>query len=424
LSLDHRRPGTGRSLSSQNRPGIATGGIPRVSTPAESVGQFLRRTRESQNLSQEQLAALTDGRPGRVSRAMISAVERGQHLPGLDVLLTLSQVLHISPNEVLERLELARVTDLDTAGLSLDELERKASERFWAGDHRHAVACYDAMLRKLEHDGAPGDSGELTLRIARTELRRGAALRRCGATVAARGAVERAISLADGVPQIQAEAYVVLVALLDKLGCGPLARDAAERAVELADQSDDPRVKGWARIEKGVVLMSCGRYAEARRAFVQARQWVRKANDRRHEIHVEGNIAGCLKELDRPQQARKRYLNAVALSRRYGVPSLEAVWLVELGRLAMDAGDLDEVETYALAALKIAKPAEHLMTCFRAEWLHHQAQIRRRPEDPDRHRVAYLRRLYARLEDHRGIAEIREFKKAYCNPPSNRGRTS
>jgi tetratricopeptide (TPR) repeat protein len=354
---------------------------------------------------------------------MISAVERGRHLPGLDVLLTLSQVLHISPSEVLERLELARVTDLDTAGLSLDELERKASERFWAGDHRCAVACYDAMLRKLEQDGVPGAPGELTLRIARTELRRGAALRRCGATVAARGAVERAISLADGVPQVQAEAYVVLVALLDKLGCGPLARDAAERAVELADQSDDPRVKGWARIEKGVVLMSSGRYAEARRVYVQARQWVRKANDRRHEIHVEGNIAGCLKELDRPQQARKRYLNAVALSRRYGVPSLEAVWLVELGRLALDEGELDEVETYALAALKIAKPAEHLLTCFRAEWLHHQVRLTRRPEDPDRHRVAYLRRLYARLEDHRGIDEIQEFKKAYCNPPASRGKT-
>jgi transcriptional regulator with XRE-family HTH domain len=424
LSLERRRSGTGRPPRSQNRRGIARSGAPSLPTPAERIGQFLRRTREAQNLSQDQLAALTDGRPGRVSRATISAVERGRHLPGLDVLLTLSQVLHISPNEVLERLELARVADVDTAELSLDELERKASERFWAGDHRHAVACYDAMLRKLEQDDAQTDPGELTSRIARTELRRGAALRRCGATVAARGAVERAISLADGIPQIQAEAYVVLVALLDKLGCGPLARDAADRAVELADLSEDPRVKGWARIEKGVVLMSCGRYDEARRAYVQARTWVRKANDKRHEIHVEGNIAGCLKELGRRKQARGRYLKAVALSRRYGVPSLEAVWFVELGRLALDEGELDEAETCALAALKIAKPAEHLLTCFRAEWLHHQVQLRCRPEDPDRHRVAYLRRLYARLEDHRGIAEIQEFKKAYCNPPSHRGRTS
>jgi tetratricopeptide (TPR) repeat protein len=354
---------------------------------------------------------------------MISAVERGRHLPGLEVLLTLSQVLHISPNEVLQRLELARVAGIDTAEMSVDELERKASESFWAGDHRHAVACYDAMLRKLEQDDAQ-DSRDRTLRIARTELRRGAALRRCGATVAARGAVERAISLAEGAPQIQAEAYVVLVALLDKLGCGPLARDAAERAVALADESDDPRVKGWARIEKGVVLMSCGRYAEAHRAFVQALQWVRRAKDRRHEIHVEGNIAGCLKELGRTQQARKRYLDAVALSRRYEVPSLEAAWLVELGRLALDRADPDEAESYALAALKIAKPAEQLLTCFRAEWLLHRVSLRRRPENHDRHRVAYLRRLYVRLEDHRGIAEVQEFKDAYCNPPSNRGRTS
>lgn len=391
-------------------------------TPAESIGGFLRRTRKAQNLSQEQLAELTNGRPGRVSRAMISAVERGLHLPGLEVLLTLSQVLHISPNEVLERLELARAASIDASDASLDELDRRASKSFWAGDHRGAVACYDAMLRKLEQDTA-GDLRERILRIARTELRRGAALRRCGATVAARGAVERAITLSDGVPRIQAEAYVVLVALLDKLGCGPLARDAADRAVELAGQTDDPRVKGWAWIEKGVVLFSCGRYAEARQAYLQARKWVREAKDRNHEIHVEGNIAGCLKELGRRRQARKRYLNAAALARRYGVPSLEAVWYVELGRMALDEGDTEEAENYGVAALRIAKPAEHLLTCFRAEWLRHLVRLRQRPEDPDRHRVAYLRRLYVRLEDHRGIEEIGEFKKVYCDPSSKRGGT-
>jgi transcriptional regulator with XRE-family HTH domain len=424
LSLERRRPGPGRPPRTHTRRESTGSGARRVPTPAEHIGQFLRRTRESLNLSQEQLAALTDGRPGRVSRATISAVERGRHLPGLEVLLTLSQVLHISPTEVLERLELARVAGVETARLSLDELERKASESFWAGDHRQAVACYDAMLRKLQQDAPPDDVREHTLRIARTELRRATALRRCGAAVAARSAVERAIALADGSPQIQAEAYVVLVALLDKLGCGPLARDAAERAVELAEQGGDPRVRGWAWIEKGVVLMSCGQWAEARRAFVHARQWVRKAKDKRHEIHVQGNIAGCLKELGRTKQAHRRYLEAVNLSRRYGVPSLEAVWFVELGQLALDEGDLEHAETYALAALKIAKPADHLLTCFRAEWLRHRVSLQRSPNDPDRHRVAYLRRLYARLEDHRGIPEVQEFRHAYCQPPGPRGGTS
>ena len=115
MSLERRRPGTGSPRRSPSRRGTTQGRPLRTPTPAERIGQFLRRTREAQNLSQEQLAALTDGRPGRVSRAMISAVERGRHLPGLEVLLTLSQVLHISPNEVLERLELARVAAVDTA---------------------------------------------------------------------------------------------------------------------------------------------------------------------------------------------------------------------------------------------------------------------------------------------------------------------
>ena len=79
-----RRPATG-GKGSEPRQGQRL--------PAQTVGALFRAARRSQELSQEQLAALTRGRPGRVSRAMISAIERGVHLPGLEVLLTLAHAL-------------------------------------------------------------------------------------------------------------------------------------------------------------------------------------------------------------------------------------------------------------------------------------------------------------------------------------------
>ena len=392
-------------------------------SPAEQIGKFFRATRKAQNLSQEQLADLARRRPGRVSRAMISAVERGRHLPGLEVLLTLSQVLHISPSEVLERLELARGESIDASGRSYEELDRQASRSFWNGDPRLAVAYYDTMLSLLQEDPPP-DADEVVRRTATTELRRGAALRRCGASVAARGAIERAITLSDDIPEIQIQAYLVLAALLVQLGRLPLARDAAERALQLADDLSDVKLQGWAWIEKGEVLAAFGKHAEARDAFLRARKCIKQVGDFHHAIKIEGNIGHCLHELGRVDQARRRYLNAIALSRRHKVPASEALWLVELGRLALRKRQPADADACALAALRIAKPLDDLLCCFRAEWLRHLVHHERCPGESDRHRVAYLKRLYVQLEEHRGVEEIQQFKRACHAWPADRGGTS
>ena len=63
--------------------------------------------------------------------------------------------------------------------------ERRAIDSFWAGDYRSAVAYYDAVLAILERDPEPP---ERDLRTARIEVSRAAALRRSGATAAARAA--------------------------------------------------------------------------------------------------------------------------------------------------------------------------------------------------------------------------------------------
>jgi len=383
-------------------------------SPAEQIGRFFRSTRESQNLSQEQLAALTRARSGPVSRAMISAVERGRHLPGLDVMLALSQVLHVSPTEVLERLELARGDSQLTEGLSYEELEQRASESFWSGNPRHAASCYDAMLQLLDLT-PPRSKIEKIRQTATCELRRGAALRRCGATSAARSAVERAISLADGQPEIQVQAYFVLTALLIQLGRLPLARDAADRALTLSSKLDSVKLVGWAWIEKGEVLTAGGNHEQAREAFLEARRFVRQAGDWAHAVKVEGNIGHCLHELGRLGQAERRFRAAVVLARRHKLPNSEALWLVELGRLAFDGDRFDDADTRASAALKIAKEKDDFLTCFRAEWLRHLVHEQWTSGEPDRHRVAYLRRLYVKLEEHQGIPEIREFKAVYCS---------
>jgi tetratricopeptide (TPR) repeat protein len=278
------------------------------------------------------------------------------------------------------------------------------------------------MLRLLQAD-PPRDAREAARALATTELRRGAALRRCGAVTAARCAIERAITIADEMPDVQVQAYLVLVALLVQLGRLPLARDAADRAQCIADRVGEVKLQGWAWLEKGEVLAACGRYADARQAFLQAGRRVREAGDHVHAVKVQGNLGHCLAELGRLGQARRRYLKAIALARHHGVPASEALWLVELGRLALREGRAEEADDCAAGALRIAKPGRDLLTCFRAEWLRHLARRHLRPDEPDRHRVAYLRKLYLRLEEHDGVEEIRRFKREYCSAPED-GRAS
>ncbi len=90
---------------------------------------------------------------------------------------------------------------------------------------------------------------------------------------------------------------------------------------------------------------------------------------------------------------------------------MEASWLVELGKLAMRQDSVEEADSYAQAALRIAKPREHVVTIFRAEWLRHRAARKMTPEDPDRHRLAFLRKLFLHIDQHEGIEEVQQFKR-------------
>lgn len=369
------------------------------------LGAMLRTAREVQRLSQDQVADLTNG---EVSRTTISSIERGQILPGLEALVSLSGVLNVEPLEVLERVRLANAVPVDVTGLSWDELNARAEGFFWAGNYRSALAVYDAMFDRTLLDPAE----DLSVRArcqARVEINRAVALRRCSALRAGMASAQRAVQLAKGLPELQAEAYMVLASLLSHEGLLVLAEDAVARAVALS-RAGGPKLRGQALTQKGDVLFRAGEFEEARLAFLAAQELAGEARDDHNLVKLEGNIGACLMDLGRRKQARSHFVRAVELARKHTDPASEAFWLVELGRLALEEGHLDEADGYARAALRIAKPAEHDLTIFRAEWLTHLVVVRRRPDDADRHRIAYLNKLYPRVREHRSFDAVREFK--------------
>lgn len=384
---------------------------PTLEAAQVSVGAFLRATRERLRLTQAEVAEQTRDSPWQLSRAAVSAIERGQNFPGLEAMLALSNVLQIDPKEVIERARLSAVVPLDVTGLDDRELERRASQLFWAGDYRRALAVYDAMVEKLaleEHD-APERLAE---RMATLEIRRATALKRAGALISAIASAERAIVVASRLPRVQADAYVVLADLQAQRGHLPLARDAAARAIELSRASGGTRSLAWAHMVEGRVNFLERRYDEALAAFHEARRGIESGGDVLHLTHVEGNIGMCHQALGDGDKARGWVERAVAIARENKQPGLEASWLVELGKLALEAGRPEQADTHARAALRVARRMDHALTRFRAEWLRYRIAAARKPGAADRRRLAVLRGLYSRLDQHEGIDEIHQFKRA------------
>jgi DNA-binding XRE family transcriptional regulator len=66
-------------------------------------GKVLRSLREEKNLSQEQLALLSE-----LDRTYISLLERGKRRPTINTLFALSEPLNIKPSKIIEKVEQQR----------------------------------------------------------------------------------------------------------------------------------------------------------------------------------------------------------------------------------------------------------------------------------------------------------------------------
>jgi len=409
-----RRESSARKLSKTGSPAVSVSS-PRPPDEAQvSVGNFLRTARESLHLTQAQVAEQTLDSPWRLSRAAVSAIERGQNFPGLEAMLALSNVLHIDPKEMIERARLTAVVPVDITGFTDHQLESRASQLFWAGDFRRALSVYDAMVHKLALE-AP-ERKEVVSRLATLEIRRATTLKRLGALISAIASVERAISLSTSLPGIQAEAYVVLADLQAQRGHLPLAQDAAERAIELATRANPERLT-WAHMVKGKTLHLANDFAAAKQAFLEARRQAEANRDHSHLSHIAGNLAQCSMSLGEIDEATTWIEQAVQLAREHKQPALEGNWLVESGKIAMTRGDTEEANRLAQDALKIAGPREHSLTMFCAEWLRYRVARQIRPDDSLEGHARLLHQLFQRLDEHAGVAEIVEYKDTILRSP-------
>jgi tetratricopeptide (TPR) repeat protein len=168
---------------------------------------------------------------------------------------------------------------------------------------------------------------------------------------------------------------------------------------------------------QGKVQFLSGDFGAAKQSFLGAREHAEAHADHRHLSHIAGDIGNCCMALGDLKAAQGWLERAVAHAREREQPALEASWLVEQGKIAMVQGATEDADRLAREALKIARPRDHRLTVFRAEWLRHRVARQTRPEEPDPERVARLHALFRQLDEHEGIDEIVEYKQSVRRAP-------
>ena len=86
-------------------------------------------------------------------------------------------------------------------------------------------------------------------------------------------------------------------------------------------------------------------------------------------------------------------------------------------QIALQEERIADAHRTVQAALRIARPREHYLTVFRAEWLWYKIERQTEPGSEDARRLSFLKDLFEQLDEHEGIEEIQEFRDSILRRP-------
>jgi tetratricopeptide (TPR) repeat protein len=133
------------------------------------------------------------------------------------------------------------------------------------------------------------------------------------------------------------------------------AAESARRAFEVAEGAQLPELRAEALVSEGNALMCGGRLDEARNVFHRLARVAIDDRQRGMALQSLGNIHAQRKEFD---QAAKAFGQSRELFEQSGYARGETVAVCNLGRLALDMGDVDSAETLLTEALTEAREME------------------------------------------------------------------
>lgn len=206
---------------------------------------------------------------------------------------------------------------------------------YWSGRHEEALGHYGAAL-----EGLGGGDDELAVKL---HLARGVCLQELGRGEQARGDVERALALAEGLGDkgLLARAHRALALLYIWTGPPREGREHALRALEYAEEAGDRTVLFWSQWALAVVEGLIGSTREMARRIEEAREVAAQLRSpvlRLWTAELAVEHAYAIGDWD---SALARGERAIAQARAMGLPTLLPRLLVWTSLVYLGRGDLE-----------------------------------------------------------------------------------
>jgi tetratricopeptide (TPR) repeat protein len=278
----------------------------------------------------ERLAGAGD----RIPVSTLARIEQGKLDPGIRRLHLLLRLYEVSPHLVADLVELESLAVEPPVSRDLETLYREGVEYWKKGDIGHGLA-YLFAVRELVPDGEPA-----RLLRQRAHLGFAIAARNLGKLRLARQIVDDLLCEPPH-PELVVRVLVLASSLWRGLGSLDVAVALVRRASERLD-ADDQTAAALVLHQEAKLLLETGGIEEATRVLDRAVGRYRDQKDRYNELRALVLRIGLLEQAGRLDEAFGCAREVIAAAERLGFARLGISGRLELGRLLVKTGALDE----------------------------------------------------------------------------------
>lgn len=316
----------------------------RVSSIA--VGRLLRERREEMRLTLVEVSGRLKEQGGSIPVSTLARIEQGKHDPGVRRLHQLLRLYQIPPQLAADFVELEELATEQPLELDLEVLHREGLERWKAGDYAGGLAYLFAVRRSVPTDE---DSRELRQRAT---LAFAIQARTLGKFRLARQIVDDLLC-EPPVPSLRLNVFGLAASIWRRLGSVDMALALVRQAESWLEERGETGTQqaAWVFHQKAKALVAAGRFEDAHRALERAIERFSSLRDTLGEgralltriaiREAEGDLA----------TASSAAAEAIAFGGTHGLPQIEALGEIELGRLEIRAGRAGDGATVLERAL-------------------------------------------------------------------------
>ncbi|MEW5807605.1 MAG: tetratricopeptide repeat protein [Acidobacteriota bacterium] len=352
------------------------------------LSDYLFNLRTASNLTLKQVEEISKSYDEQINFHYLSKVERGQIMPSLPKLLSLSRVYKVNPANFIDILELESYEKLEPEVDEYQQCKQYGVACTEHGDYNKAFAAFNKCLSLIEKE--PDTSKKKSL-ASEIHLCIGGALRGMGKLSLAREELEKALLNVDISDHLKMRVYCFMSGLYSHQKNFHLASLYNNEALRMAKSCKDERIvanayitraniiadsdpekdaepyyrKGISLYKKlrltpdlvtsffdyGHYLIQKGRYDEAISIIEEYSTIAKKEGFKKHYAHSIQNLGIAFFHLKEYERAKIHLSEALRMSREYEYISIAFVCLFYLWKIAIYEGN-QELQKTLLKSLK------------------------------------------------------------------------